>query len=82
MFILSSVIFSIIVNNYVKLTCTNEYFNPCSILLQWCRSSLLPNITFRASSSHTPDHTPYSTAAYTGYVASFPHIRQCHPLEL
>ena len=31
---------------------------------------------------HTPDRTPYSMAAYTGYGASFPSIRPCNPLEL
>ena len=82
MFIFSSVIFSIIVNNYVKLTCTNERFNPCSILLQWRRSSLLRNMNFRASSSTYSDRTPYSTAAYTGYGSSFPRIGPCDPLEL
>ena len=81
MFILSSVIFSIIVNNYVKLTCTNERFNPCSILLQWHRSSLLRNMNLLLH-PHTPDHTPYSTAAYTGYAASLPRIGPCDLREL
>ena len=47
MFILSSVIFSIIVNNYVKLTCTNERFN--LVVFFYSGADHRP---------HTPDPTP------------------------
>ena len=82
MFILSSVIFSIIVNKYVNLLVLTNIVTLVVFFYSGVDYRCFETLTSVLLHPHTPNHTPYSTAAYTGYMASFPHIGPCDPLEL